>query len=150
MYNFASFLCCILGPPGGHQFRAFGLSAPQRPFHHHHHHHHGHHHTHHPNTHQDTSGSSASFPGHFRELGSLHRVTRSAAAINSTSAGTNAAVPASSSHHLSQMGANTTANLHTSATPISSASNDCQDYKPNAPHIQGKQYNNQPTLNFSY
>uniref|UniRef100_A0A1A9WCC0 Runt domain-containing protein n=1 Tax=Glossina brevipalpis TaxID=37001 RepID=A0A1A9WCC0_9MUSC len=88
-------------PPGGHQFRAFGLA--QRPY------------------------PDATFSSHFRELGSLHRVSRSSA----VTANVTVAPTSSTGPNLPQL----TSNHSSSSSTINS---DCQGYKPNATHIQGK------------
>ncbi|XP_065364861.1 protein lozenge [Calliphora vicina] len=94
-------------PPNGTHFRAYGLT--QRPY------------------------PDAPFSSHFRELGSLHRVTRSSAAtsasiINSASTPTSAS---STNSSLPQLGGSG------NHSPTSSTINsDCQGYKPNAAHIQ--------------
>ncbi|KAL9880674.1 lozenge isoform 1-T1 [Glossina fuscipes fuscipes] len=86
-------------PPGGHQFRAFGLA--QRPY------------------------PDATFSSHFRELGSLHRVSRSSA----VTANVTVAPTSSTGPNLPQLASN-----HSSSS--STINSDCQGYKPNATHIQ--------------
>uniref|UniRef100_A0A1B0C6D4 Runt domain-containing protein n=1 Tax=Glossina palpalis gambiensis TaxID=67801 RepID=A0A1B0C6D4_9MUSC len=90
---------CANGPPGGHQFRAFGLA--QRPY------------------------PDATFSSHFRELGSLHRVSRSSA----VTANVTVAPTSSTGPNLPQLASN-----HSSSS--STINSDCQGYKPNATHIQ--------------
>ncbi|KAI9590469.1 hypothetical protein GQX74_008636 [Glossina fuscipes] len=92
---------CANGPPGGHQFRAFGLA--QRPY------------------------PDATFSSHFRELGSLHRVSRSSA----VTANVTVAPTSSTGPNLPQLASN-----HSSSS--STINSDCQGYKPNATHIQGQ------------
>ncbi|XP_037815291.1 protein lozenge isoform X1 [Lucilia sericata] len=103
------------GPPNGTHFRGFGLS--QRPY---------------PDT---------SFTSHFRELGSLHRVTRSSAAATAASIVNSAATPTSASSTNSSslpqltggIGGGSVGNHSPTSSTINS---DCQGYKPNASHLQ--------------
>ncbi|XP_037815293.1 protein lozenge isoform X2 [Lucilia sericata] len=102
-------------PPNGTHFRGFGLS--QRPY---------------PDT---------SFTSHFRELGSLHRVTRSSAAATAASIVNSAATPTSASSTNSSslpqltggIGGGSVGNHSPTSSTINS---DCQGYKPNASHLQ--------------
>ena len=103
----------FLGPPNGTHFRAFGF--PQRPY------------------------PDASLSSHFRELTSLHRVTRSSAAAAAAASMVNSsATPASTTGSTASGSLTQLVGSSGNHSPTSSALNsDCQGYKPNATHIQG-------------